>query len=168
VYHDAEMLVPRSWLVHEVMCTECVKEDVRKLLDDEDGPHGERRVKKWDEKTGIVVRREIRKRPLYMMKDWADIGTVTYLLKDSVNMDVMEYEGPYRVVHTRVKYQSLERGPLCVHLSKGRAHSTPLTTKVRLAAQVIKLQLERPLYVRKRSRQLPRVSEALLRTLERV
>ena len=135
VYH-VEMVVPRSWLSHDVMCLDCVKDDVKKLLEEEDGPHGERRLKKWDEKTGIIVRQEIRKRPLYTMKDWDDIGTVTYLLKDSVNMDVMEYEGPYRVVHTRVKYQNLERGPLCVHLSKGKAHPHPLTIKVRLAAKL--------------------------------
>jgi len=135
VYH-VEMVVPRSWLVHEVMCIDCVKDDVKELLEEEDGPHGERRLKKWDEKAGIVLRQETRKRPLHMMKDWADVGTVTYILKDSVNTDVMEYEGPYRVVHTRVKYQNLERGPLCVHLSKGKAHPNPLTTKVRLAAKL--------------------------------
>ena len=134
--YNAELVVPRSWLVHEVMCIECVKDDVKKLLEEEDGPHGERRLKKWEEKTGMVVREEIKQRPVYTMKNWNDIGTVTYVVKDAVNLVIMAYEGPYRVVYTRIKYQNLERGPLCVHLSKGMAHPHPLVTKVRLAAKL--------------------------------
>lgn len=135
VYH-AEMVVPRSWLMDEVMCIDCVKEDVKKLLDEEDGLYGERRLKKWDEKTGMVVRHEIRKRHKSCVKEWEDIGAVRYVLQEAVAEDVMTYEGPYRVVHTRVEYQNLERGPLCVHMSKGMAHLHPLTTKVGVAAKL--------------------------------
>lgn len=135
VYH-AEMVIPRSWLMHEVMCLECVKEDVRQILEEEDGPHGERRLKKWDEKTGMVVRHEIRKPPVSTTKTWDYIGTTTYVMQDAVDMDVMAYEGPYRVIHTRIGYQNMERGPLCVHLSEGVPHTHPLTTKVRLAAKL--------------------------------
>jgi hypothetical protein len=141
VYH-VEMVAPRSWLVPEVMCIECVKDDAKRLLEEEDGPQGERRLKKWDEKTGMVVRREIRKRAVCTMKNWDNIGTVMYVVRDAVNTDVMAYEGPYRVVHTRVEYQNLERGPLCVHLSRGKAHFHPLATKVRLAAKLSTMDRE--------------------------
>lgn len=145
--YNAKMIVPRSWLVDEVMCRDCVKLDVKKILEEEDGPHGERRLKIWDEKTGMVVRHEIRKRPVSTVEDWDDIGPVVYEMQEAVVRDIMEYEGPYRVVHTRIKYQNLERGPLCRHLSNGMAHYHPLATKVRLAA---KLTIEEDLYMLRR------------------
>jgi hypothetical protein len=93
-------------------CCGMCQGDVKELLEEKDGLYGEIRLKKWDEKTGMVVRQEIRrclnirKRP----------GTTLHCSGRG------QYEGPYRVIHTRIEYTKLERGLLCVHLSKGEAH----------------------------------------------
>ena len=134
----AELEVPRSFLVREELCISCVLEDVQAILREEDGENGERRDPKWDEPSGEIVLKEVEKPPhiLNVQGQNAD----TYIIEEGEKDSYLSYQGPYRVIQTRVGYQNLERAPYCQHLaanSKQAVH--PLTAKVRVA---VKLSVE--------------------------
>lgn len=129
----AEWEVPRSFLVQEEMCMECVKEDMRSILRDQDGENGENKDRKWDTLSGKTVWKEKEVTPSLLQLDSVEGN---YIIDGGVTSGSLAYDGPYRVIHSRVDYQNLERAPYCEHLRKHSRSMHPLTTKVRLAAKL--------------------------------
>lgn len=135
--YRAELEVPRSMLVEDVLCEECVRADVGRILEEEDGAMGERRDPRWDDETvGAYVLRIRGDAPRKVMFgsaaavcEWDD----GHARASSQTADVV-YEGPYRAVQTTVGYQNLERAPYCEHLRRENVH--PLTTRVQVAAKL--------------------------------
>jgi hypothetical protein len=114
-------------------------DDVRRILIEEDGPNGEHRDPKWDELVGRYVIKEGGKPPLIMFLDDAegDIrGETEYLLEPSTLHITLEYDGPYRLIHSKIGYQCLERGPYCEHIATSPKGIHPLTAKVKVAAKL--------------------------------
>src|SRR6266511_2699596 len=64
------------------------------------------------------------------------INSNEYALQEGKHSNEVVYEGPYRVIHSRVKYQNLARAPYCKHLRKLTSSIHPLTTKVRVVAKL--------------------------------
>lgn len=132
--YRAELEVPRSYLVDEVMCPECVFDDLKKILAEQDGVRGEKRDKRWDFKSGrheFKVKSKIG--ATVVMKD-ANGVEKERLARAPEDVPEIVYEGPYRAIETRVKYQDLALGPYCEHLRKKKIH--PLTSKVCVAAKL--------------------------------
>jgi len=129
----AEWEVPRSFLVQEEMCMECVKEDMRSILRDQDGEDGELRDEKWDSLSGKTVWKEKEVAPSLLQLDSVEGD---YIIDGGTTSGSVVYDGPYRVIHSRVGYQNLERAPYCKHLRKHNKSMHPLTTKVRVAAKL--------------------------------
>jgi hypothetical protein len=132
--YRAELEVPRSYLVDEVMCPECVIDDLKKTLAEQDGARGEKRDARWDFKSG---RHEFKVKSkmgaTVVLKD-ADGVETERLARAPKDVPEVVYEGPYRAIETRVKYQDLALGPYCEHLRKTKIH--PLTSKVCVAAKL--------------------------------
>ncbi|KAF8909653.1 hypothetical protein CPB84DRAFT_1765117 [Gymnopilus junonius] len=127
--YQAEFEVPRSFLASEEICSECVLQDVKRILEEEDGPNGERRDARWDELSGRYTVK-VRGTPARSVM----LGDEVHKFKpDSRKVEVV-YDGPYRAIEAKVGYQNLERGPYCEHFRKDRIH--PLTTKVQVAAKI--------------------------------
>ncbi|KDR77271.1 hypothetical protein GALMADRAFT_246580 [Galerina marginata CBS 339.88] len=127
--YRAEYEVRRSFLVDEEICKECVLNDVKRILEEEDGPHGERRDGRWDELSGRYTIKLRGKPPRSAM-----FGEEEILLTPGTEEVEMVYDGPYRAIQTTVGYQNLERAAYCEHLREENIH--PLTTKVQVAAKL--------------------------------
>ncbi|KAF8799148.1 hypothetical protein BYT27DRAFT_7121604 [Phlegmacium glaucopus] len=134
--YNAEFELPRSTIMEDKICHQCVIEDMRRILEEQDGPNGERRDPKWDEKVGRYVVKTVGEPPLMVALDNSGKGESQYLLEDGTHHLVLEYEGPYRVIHSTIGYQCLERGPYCEHIATSMKGIHPLTAKVKVAAKI--------------------------------
>ncbi|KDR72254.1 hypothetical protein GALMADRAFT_74168 [Galerina marginata CBS 339.88] len=141
VVYNVEWELPRNYLVDEEICHRCVMEDVQKTLEEEDGPNGKHRHPKWDTLSGGYVPETKTKAPVVLpMKIGGEDATMQrYLFSDGDYSVDLKYEGPYRVVKSRVGYQDLSKAPYCEHLRALHSSIHPLTAKVHVAA---KLSLE--------------------------
>ena len=136
VYH-AEFELPRSTIMDDEICYQCIMEDMRRTLAEQDGPNGEYRDAKWDKKTGRYIVKDAGKPPVVVTLDINDgSGEQEYLLHGGTLCQTLEYEGPYRLIHSKIGYQCLERGPYCEHIATSSKGIHPLTAKVRVAAKV--------------------------------
>jgi hypothetical protein len=148
--YRAEFELPRSMFMDDEICHQCIMEDANRTLREEDGPNGERRDPKWDEKVGCYTLKEIGKPPRSLLVDDDDDtgvpGTTEYLFEPSTLRYALEYNGPFRLIHSKIGYQCLERGPYCEHIATSRHGIHPLTAKVKVAA---KLSVEHDLHLGK-------------------
>ncbi|KIM37318.1 hypothetical protein M413DRAFT_277378 [Hebeloma cylindrosporum] len=136
--YDAEFEVPRSFLVKEELCMDCVQADIEELLEERRQDLENARPGKLITTTTVV--------PPYLMTCGPGDDKTQYLLEEGSETTTIRYEGPYDVVvQTRVKYQNLERAPYCEHLKARETSIHPLTTKVSVAA---KLSLEHDEHLR--------------------
>ncbi|KAF9483235.1 hypothetical protein BDN70DRAFT_342828 [Pholiota conissans] len=133
--YRAEFELPRSFLVDELMCTQCVAEDLMKILEEQDGPNCETRDPKWDQPTGRyeykVTHKTSAAKGFFKGEDGVAKERLVRCPEDIVEL---AYVGPYRAIETRVQYQNLALGPYCEHLAKENIH--PLTAKVSVAAKL--------------------------------
>ena len=127
--YSAEFEIPRSLVVDELLCKECVMNDVKHILEEQDGKHGETRNAKWNDLCGRYVLK-VRGNPARMRR----FGEQEYEISSDTHETKIEYVGPYRAIQTKVEYQNLERAPYCEHLCKDNVH--PLTVKTRVAAKL--------------------------------
>ncbi|KAF9522841.1 hypothetical protein CPB83DRAFT_776443 [Crepidotus variabilis] len=138
IYH-AEWEVPRSLLVPELLCTKCVMKDATEILKQEDGEDGELMDPRWKELNGEIGPTQIDKDSLPIIMPIEGISDLVDGLYEFPRHPhdkpppPVSYTGPYRVIHSRCQYQSLERSQYCEHL-EDLVH--PLTTKVRVAAKL--------------------------------
>ena len=136
VYH-AEWELPRSCLVEEQICIRCVMGDVEAIVREQDGENGETRDGKWDELSGKTVLKVINTPPVdVIMTNEGDTESKKFVFHEGENSTEVVYEGPYRVIHSRVRYQNLARAPYCEHLRRLTSSIHPLTTKVRVTAKL--------------------------------
>ncbi|KAF8955687.1 hypothetical protein BDZ97DRAFT_1709159 [Flammula alnicola] len=144
--YKAELELPRTLLVNAEVCRTCVLEDMAKIIQEEDGENGERRDPKWDHKSGRwVVSAKQKMRVITKMKD-EDGVEETYFIKPGEMRAELVYEGPFRVIESRVQYQDLALGPYCEHILKEKRAIHPLTSKVYVAA---KLSIENDLHLQR-------------------
>jgi hypothetical protein len=124
--YNAEFEVPRSLLVKEELCMDCVHADV-------EGQLKERTADLKNARRGKMSTERDIKKPLVLFG-----GNNTVYEFDSGGSETKtEYVGPYDVVvQTRVGYQNLERAPYCQHLRAREDAVHPLTTKVSVAAKI--------------------------------
>lgn len=130
--YRAELELPRSTLMDDEICYQCIKEDTSRILKEQDGPNGERRDPKWDEKVGCYNAKTVGKPPLTISVSDEE----EYIFEPSTLREILEYDGPYRVIHSNIGYQRLERGPYCEHIAKSPRGIHPLTAKVKVAAKL--------------------------------
>lgn len=128
--YRAELEVPRSLLVGEEICMECVHDDVERILLEEDGPDGNRRDLKWDELSGKYSLKKAGKAGRWLPLD----DGVFYEWQASTIHNEVVYEGPYRAIATKVGYQNLERAPYCEHFQRNKTHQ--LSAKTIVAAKL--------------------------------
>ncbi|KAH9476108.1 hypothetical protein JR316_0011679 [Psilocybe cubensis] len=143
--YRAELEVPRSMLVEDVICEDCVREDVKRILEEEDGRDGEKRDPKWDDQTAgryVLKVKDAKRREVMFgsedaMCEWGDSRDFPVTDEQTRGPDVhVAYEGPYRAVQTTVGYQNLERAPYCEHLRTRSESIHPLTARVSVAAKL--------------------------------
>ena len=139
--YGAEFELPRSTIMDDEICDECILEDMFRTLKEEDGPNGERRDPKWDEKSGRNIIKFAGHPPLKMSlytegNDDDFDGEQDYLLREDTRRFNVVYEGPFRLVHSKIGYQCLERGPYCKHIATSDRGIHPLTAKVRVVAKL--------------------------------
>ena len=138
VVYSAEFELPRSTFMEDEICHECIKADIYCILMEQDGPNGEHRDPKWDEKVGSYVVKTSGKPPRTLALD-DDGGETEYILPHSTQRPLdstLEYEGPYCLIYSTIGYQCLERGPYCEHITTSPKGIHPLTAKVRVAAKL--------------------------------
>ncbi len=120
----AEWEIPRSLLVPDMLCNECLLEDVQKTIIECDGEDGSRKLPRLKEKSGRWRAVEYCKPEvaLDMVFD-SSCSAVngSYLHDLGSRRTVFEYEGPVRHIVTNVKWQSADKGPYCPHFLK-RVH----------------------------------------------
>lgn len=134
--YNAEFELPRSTIMDDELCEKCIMEDVYRTLREQDGPNGERRDPKWDEKVGRYVVKEAGQPGRVLSLENNDFGEAEYLIEDCTLHHVLEYDGPYRLIHSKIGYQCLERAPYCEHIAKSSKGIHPLTAKVKVAAKL--------------------------------
>ena len=136
--YNAEWELPRSCLIEEQICVDCIMEDLKAILQEQDGENGETRNRKWDELSGKMVLKEVVTPACVVTTEGGskEIDSSTYIVREGEKSREVVYEGPYRVIHSRVKYQNLARAPYCKHLQKLQSSIHPLTTKVRVTAKL--------------------------------
>jgi len=123
--YNAEFEVPRSLLVKEELCMDCVHADVEEQLK-------ERASDLKNARRGKICTKEETEKPQFLSYD----GDV-YVFDIGGIVTKSEYIGPYDVVvQTRVEYQNLERSPYCQHFAARKEAIHPLTTKVSVAAKI--------------------------------
>jgi len=124
--YDAELEIPRSLLVKEELCMDCVHADV-------EGQLKERATDLKNARRGKMSTREDVKKPLVLFRN----NTTVYEVDRGGRDTKTEYVGPYDVVvQTRVGYQNLERAPYCQHFRGREDAAHPLTAKVSVAAKL--------------------------------
>jgi hypothetical protein len=138
--YRAEFELPRSTFMDDEICDQCIIDDAYRTLMEEDGPNGERRDPKWDEKVGCYTVKKTGKPPLSMSVD----ADTEYLVEPSTLHLALEYDGPFRLIHSKIGYQCLERGPYCEHIATSRQGIHPSTAKVKVAA---KLSVQHDLHI---------------------
>ncbi|KAH9485053.1 hypothetical protein JR316_0001959 [Psilocybe cubensis] len=137
--YKTELELPRNFLVNEDLCQECVLEDMESILREQDGPNGERRDPKWDEKSGRLVLKTTEVLPaVAKMEDPIDGKMAPYIIKPGKYEERLEYEGPFRVIQSRVQFPDLSKGPYCAHIRGHERAIHPLTSKVYVAAKLSK------------------------------
>ena len=136
--YSAEFELPRSTFMENEICHECVKADMYCTLMEQDGPNGEHRDPKWEEEVGRYVMKAGGKPPRKLAMDDDEDGETEYLIhhRASTLYSTLEYEGPYRLIYSKIGYQCLERGPYCEHIATSPKGIHPLTAKVRVAAKL--------------------------------
>ncbi|KDR75788.1 hypothetical protein GALMADRAFT_248488 [Galerina marginata CBS 339.88] len=135
--YRVELELPRNLLVDEEICHECVFEDMEKTITEKDGENGERRDPKWDIKSGKYVLKKTRKPEVVTeMRNEGTGKDEKYTLKPGEHSEELTYEGPFRVIESRVTYQDLGKGPYCQHLQKTNKAIHPLSSKVYVAAKL--------------------------------
>ena len=137
--YSAEFELPRSTFLDDEICHQCIMEDAHRTLIEEDGPNNERRDPKWDEKVGSYVVKKTGKPPLTMSlysEDSNTPGEMEYLIEPNTLEISLEYQGPFRLIHSKIGYQCLERGPYCEHIATSQKGIHPLTAKVKVAAKL--------------------------------
>jgi len=72
--YKAEWELPRSCLVEERICTDCVMEDLGAILREEDGENGETRDRKWDELSGNYLDFALLKNGSVLIALWRTSG----------------------------------------------------------------------------------------------
>jgi hypothetical protein len=137
IVYSAEFELPRSTFMEDEICHECIKADMYRILMEQDGPNGEHRDPKWDEKVGSYVLKTSGTPPRTLALDDDDGETECLLQHSTQPLDsTLEYEGPYRLIYSTIGYQCLERGPYCEHIATSPKGIHPLTAKVRVAAKL--------------------------------
>jgi len=124
--YNAEFEVPRSLLVKEELCMDCVHADVEEQLK-------ERAADLKNARRGKILTTEEITKPLFLSNGSDNV----YLFNQGGTATKSEYVGPYDlVVQTRVGYQNLERSPYCQHFEAQKGAVHPLTAKVSVAAKI--------------------------------
>lgn len=124
--YNAEFEVPRSLLVKEELCMDCVHADVEDQLK-------ERASDLKNARRGKICTKEDIKKPQFLSNGSDNV----YLFDMGGTETRSEYVGPYDVVvQTRVAYQNLERSPYCPHFQARKEAVHPLTAKVSVAAKI--------------------------------
>ncbi|TFK66234.1 hypothetical protein BDN72DRAFT_800219 [Pluteus cervinus] len=54
--YRAELELPRYAFFEDILCPECISQDISRILKEEDGPNGERKDPKWKEKSAALKR----------------------------------------------------------------------------------------------------------------
>ena len=133
---SAEFELPRSTIMDDALCNKCIMEDAYRTLREEDGPNDEHRDPKWDEEVGCYVPKRTGRPPLTVSDDESYNGITEYLLVPGTLEISLEYQGPFRLIHSKIGYQCLERGPYCEHIATSQNGIHPLTAKVKVAAKL--------------------------------
>ncbi|KIL69046.1 hypothetical protein M378DRAFT_69902 [Amanita muscaria Koide BX008] len=145
---NAEWEIPRSLIVPDILCYECILEDVHQTLLASDGADGSMKDEKWKAKSGVWQEHQVG-RPAEVIKlkkmqlDSENPPpiqpTATYVLRSGNLETKYKYVGPFRPIKTNVKWQNGEN--YCSHISRRlhidegtRAH--PLSAKVSVAAKL--------------------------------
>ena len=132
--YSAEFELPRSTFMEDEICHECIKADMYRTLMEQDGPNGEHRDPKWDEKVGRYIMKTGGKPPRKLALD--GVPDSDCFIQSRTHYSTLEYEGPYRLIYSKIGYQCLERGPYCEHIATSPKGIHPLTAKVRVAAKL--------------------------------
>jgi hypothetical protein len=128
-YH-AEWDIPRDLLVPDVLCRQCVIDEAQKIIATEDA---EGTDPKWTTKRGEVVLEEyVRPEFVTNIQNEPDI----FVLRERIELNTLNYEGPVRIIRTTVGYQNLARGGYCAHLSEHDRFKHSLRTTVRVTAKL--------------------------------
>jgi hypothetical protein len=126
--YNAEFEVPRSLLVKEELCMDCVHADVEEQL-------RERAADLTTARQGKMSIKEDTRKPLFV-SDSSD-NVYIFDMGGCGTKPQAEYAGPYDVVvQTRVGYQNLERAPYCNHFRARENAVHPMTAKVAVAAKL--------------------------------
>ncbi|KAF8623831.1 hypothetical protein AX15_006158 [Amanita polypyramis BW_CC] len=116
---QAEWEVPRSLLVPDVLCQECVLEDVKKTLAQLDSCEVE-----YLEKLGTweIIDCSVPEVCMDMVNDSFELlcpdSTVTFVFSRGSRKKEWKYKGSVKVVKTNVQWQNADRGPYCSHVLK--------------------------------------------------
>jgi hypothetical protein len=131
-----------------VLCKPCVEADVARILAEEDGKDGERRLGKWDEKCSVLRKVDEIVKPSvgvrfacqeptggddHSASGTMEVGEQVYVVDPETRRCKIELEGPIRPIKTTVKWQDPHK-PTCAHL-----HSllpVPPTAKVGVVAKM--------------------------------
>lgn len=158
---DAELELPRSLLVDEMFCDECVLEEVNNMkesdfdlsrgIEEMELPYRPGRqavaddLSPWGDNVGHV---EVEERYIPALdmeivppgkehRGKSPNDKYTHVLREAQTTHVRKYKGPIRHVTSRLQWQNPERGRYCVHIRQSRLSPTvPLTAKVRVAAKL--------------------------------
>lgn len=150
VYHG-EWELPRTVfsppsLPNPVLCKPCVEADINRILAEEDGEDGERRLGKWDEKCSVLKKVHEMVKPSvgvrFACEDCAGgenastkVGEKVYMVDPGKRTCKIELEGPIRPIRTTVKWQDPCK-PTCPHLLS--LLPVPPTVKVGIVAKMSK------------------------------
>ncbi|KAF9483226.1 hypothetical protein BDN70DRAFT_852095 [Pholiota conissans] len=128
--YRVEFELPRNFLIDEEMCMKCVLMDMQDIIAEQD-KNG--RDPKWSMPIGRRVLKQKRKIGITAVLE-KDGKEKEYLARAPALESEVVYEGPYRVIESRIHYQDLSLGPYCEHIRKDFIH--PLTSKVYVAAKL--------------------------------
>ncbi|KIL56025.1 hypothetical protein M378DRAFT_89963 [Amanita muscaria Koide BX008] len=149
---NAEWEIPRSLVVPDILCYECILEDVHQTLLASDGADGSMKDEKWKAKSGVWQKHqgghptEVVPAALEQLQFDSEHRLpiqplASYVLCSGSLETKYKYVGPFRPIKTNVKWQNGEN--YCAHISKRlhidegtRAH--PLTAKVSVVAKLSK------------------------------
>ncbi|KAM6497388.1 hypothetical protein JOM56_007861 [Amanita muscaria] len=145
---NAEWKIPRSLVVPDILCYECILEDVHQTLLASDGADGSMKDETWKAKSGVWQEHQVgrpaeviqfKKIQLDSENPTPIQPTASYVLRSGNLETKYKYVGPFRPIKTNVKRQNGEN--YCSHISQRlhvdegtRAH--PLSAKVSVAAKL--------------------------------
>jgi hypothetical protein len=126
-----------------VLCKKCVKADLNRILLEEDGENGERRKKKWTQKSAVLRKVVEVMKPLIggslpcsigIGDDRVHkVGEKVYVVAPGKVTRRIEIEGPIRPIRTTVGWQDRSK-PTCKHLLSRQP--VPLTAKAGVVAKL--------------------------------